>query len=44
MSVRVGLYAVDKDDPQKARVARSGVSVYGRIAEGRAVPPDLAVP
>jgi beta-glucosidase/6-phospho-beta-glucosidase/beta-galactosidase len=42
MSIRMGLYAVDKDDPQKTRVARSAVDAYGRIAEAGEIPPDLA--
>lgn len=41
MEIRMGLYAVDKGDPAKARTARSSVATYGRIAgEGR-VAPDL---
>ena len=44
MTIRMGLYAVDKADPAKTRRARSGVAVYGRIAGARSVPPDLAAP
>jgi beta-galactosidase len=32
MNIRMGLYAVDKDDPTKRRVARKSVAVYGEIA------------
>jgi beta-galactosidase len=32
MDIRMGLYAVDKNDPSKARVARPAVAVYGEIA------------
>jgi beta-glucosidase/6-phospho-beta-glucosidase/beta-galactosidase len=32
MDIRMGLYAVDKDDPTKARTARPAASVYGQIA------------
>jgi beta-glucosidase/6-phospho-beta-glucosidase/beta-galactosidase len=42
MGVRMGLYAVDKNDPAKVRHARSGAAVYGRIAQAGAIPPDLA--
>ena len=42
MSIRLGLYAVDKNDPQKTRTARAAVAVYGRIAQGGKVPADLA--
>ena len=42
MSIRMGLYAVDKDDPQKTRVARSAVDAYGRIAQAGEIPRDLA--
>ena len=41
MSFNMGLYAVDKNDPQKTRHARSGVDVYGRIAAGGKIPADL---
>ena len=33
MDIRMGLYAVDKGDPTKARVARPAVAVYGQIAQ-----------
>jgi beta-glucosidase/6-phospho-beta-glucosidase/beta-galactosidase len=42
MSIRLGVYAVDKNDPQKTRVARSAVQVYGRIAQAGEIPRDLA--
>jgi beta-galactosidase len=42
MSIRLGVYAVDKNDPQKTRVARSAVGVYGRIAAAGEIPRDLA--
>ncbi len=42
MDVRMGLYAVSKDDAQKRRVARQGAAVYGRIAQAAAIPEDLA--
>lgn len=42
MDVRMGLYAVDKDDPKKTRVARQTVPVFARIAEAGAIPGDLA--
>jgi beta-glucosidase/6-phospho-beta-glucosidase/beta-galactosidase len=42
MSIRLGVYAVDKNDPQKGRVARSAVGVYGRIAAAGEIPHDLA--
>jgi hypothetical protein len=43
MHARLGLYAVDAADPQKARRARAGVGVYAEIARGRAISPDLWV-
>jgi beta-glucosidase/6-phospho-beta-glucosidase/beta-galactosidase len=42
MSIRLGLYAVDKNDPTKARTARTSVPTYGKIATAGAIPPDLA--
>jgi beta-glucosidase/6-phospho-beta-glucosidase/beta-galactosidase len=42
MTVRMGLYAVDGADPTKARTARAGVGVYGRVAAGAQIPADLA--
>jgi beta-glucosidase/6-phospho-beta-glucosidase/beta-galactosidase len=42
MDIRMGLYAVDKSDPQKTRKPRRAVEVFSRIAEGHAVPADLA--
>lgn len=41
MNVRMGLFAVDKDDPAKARVPRKTVAVYRQIAENGEVPPSL---
>jgi beta-glucosidase/6-phospho-beta-glucosidase/beta-galactosidase len=32
MDIRMGLYAVSKDDPTKTRTARPAVAVYGQIA------------
>lgn len=43
MNARLGLYAVDPDDPAKARIARSLVPVFARIAEAGKVPDDLRV-
>lgn len=41
MDIRMGLYAVDEDDPTKARVARQAVPVFGRIAAAGEVAKDL---
>jgi beta-glucosidase/6-phospho-beta-glucosidase/beta-galactosidase len=41
MDIRMGLYAVSKDDPQKTRVARQTVPRYQAIAAGNAVPRAL---
>jgi beta-galactosidase len=41
MSFNMGLYAIDKNDPQKTRTARSGVEVYGRIAATGEISSDL---
>jgi beta-glucosidase/6-phospho-beta-glucosidase/beta-galactosidase len=38
MDIRMGLYAVEKDDPAKARVPRRAVPVYGEIARTRNLP------
>jgi beta-galactosidase len=38
MDIRMGLYAVDKDDAKKARKARKSVAVYAKIAETRTLP------
>lgn len=38
MNIRMGLYAVDKDDPKKQRHARKAVKVYGEIARTRKLP------
>lgn len=40
--IRLGLYAVDKDDPQKTRRARKSVSAYRRIIDARDIPANLA--
>lgn len=42
MDIRMGLFAVDKDDPTKARKPRKTVDVFARIAQERRVPADLA--
>lgn len=42
MSVKMGLYAVDPNDPQKTRTARSSVATFAAIASGGAIPPALA--
>jgi beta-glucosidase/6-phospho-beta-glucosidase/beta-galactosidase len=42
MNVRMGLYAVDKDDPTKARKARKSVATFSEIASAREVPAELA--
>ncbi|MEK6608001.1 MAG: glycoside hydrolase family 1 protein [Myxococcota bacterium] len=42
MNIRMGLYAVDKDDPTKMRIARQAVDVYARIARAGAIPPEIA--
>lgn len=41
MSVRMGLFAVSKDDPAKARTPRRLAEAYGRIADANRVPDDL---
>jgi beta-galactosidase len=38
MEVRMGLYAVDKNDPSKKRVPRRAVPIYGTIARHRVLP------
>jgi beta-galactosidase len=38
MEVRMGLYAVDKNDPSKKRVARRAVPIFGTIARHRVLP------
>jgi beta-glucosidase len=35
MNIRMGLYAVDANDPMKVRTARPAASVYGQIAQSR---------
>lgn len=42
MGMRFGLYAVDKDDPTKARVARKVAGVYAGIAKEGAISPELS--
>lgn len=42
MSMRFGLYAVEKDDKTKARKARASVGTYASIIDARAIPADLA--
>ncbi len=41
MDMRMGLYAVDANDPQKKRTARQAVSVYGQIAKFGVLPNTL---
>jgi len=41
MTFHMGMYAVDPKDPQKARHARKGVGMYGRIATAGSIPRDL---
>lgn len=41
MNIRMGMYAVDKDDPEKRRTPRRLAEAYGRIAEANRVPDDL---
>ena len=42
MGIRMGMYAVDKDDPEKKRVARKGVAVYSEIAKNNEIPVEIA--
>jgi len=42
MDIRMGLYAVDEDDPTKARVPRQAVPVYAEIAETRTLTAAVA--
>jgi beta-galactosidase len=42
MSIRMGLYAVDKNDKMKTRTARKTARTYTSIIDASAVPPDLA--
>ncbi len=41
MDIRMGLYAVDKDDPDKVRTERPAAATFRRIAEANSVPADL---
>lgn len=41
MDIRMGLYAVDEDDPEKARRARPAAAAFRRIAQAADVPADL---
>ncbi|GMV40284.1 MAG: beta-glucosidase [Myxococcales bacterium] len=41
MGIRMGLFAVDPDDPVKARVARKGVATFKAIATAGEVPQEL---
>lgn len=41
MNWRMGLYAVDPEDPDKVRTPRSGVAVYGDIASSRTVTTEM---
>jgi len=42
MSVKMGLYGVNKADPLKQRTARQGVLTYAQISQARAVPAELS--
>ena len=42
MNVKMGLYAVDPNDPQKTRRARRAVPIYGQIAQAGQIPKELA--
>lgn len=41
MGMRFGLYAVEKDDPQKLRTARKMAEVYGEIAKQKVISAEL---
>lgn len=41
MNVKMGLYAVDPNDPQKTRRARRAVPIYGQIAQAGRIPKEL---
>jgi beta-glucosidase/6-phospho-beta-glucosidase/beta-galactosidase len=41
MNIRMGLYAVDRNDPTKRRVARQAVGVYDQIARWHLLPDAL---
>lgn len=41
MNIRMGMYAVDKDDPAKKRTPRLLAEAYSRITEANRVPDDL---
>jgi beta-galactosidase len=41
MDIRMGLYAVDRDDPMKRRTARQAVGVYDQIARAHLLPASL---
>ena len=42
MDLRKGLFAVDKDDPNKSRTARPAAATFKRLTEANAVPKELA--
>jgi beta-glucosidase/6-phospho-beta-glucosidase/beta-galactosidase len=42
MDIRMGLYAVDRNDPAKVRVARRSVPIYGEIAGTGAISVELS--
>lgn len=44
MDVRMGLYAVDGDDPQKTRTARQAAGIYAEIAASGEIPEEYANP
>ena len=40
--IRLGMYAVKPDDPQKIRTRRPSAGVYARIVQAGDIPADLA--
>lgn len=42
MNIRMGLYAVDENDPQKTRTLRPAGEVYRKIVQANDVPADVA--
>jgi beta-glucosidase/6-phospho-beta-glucosidase/beta-galactosidase len=42
MTIKMGMYAVDPMDAQKARKARGSVATYGAIAQAGQIPGALA--
>ncbi len=41
MGMRFGLYGVDKNDPQKLRLARKVSGVFGEVSRSRSISPEL---